>query len=142
MCYKPVRLTSQHKSSSLNMIKFSMTKVVILTCISILSNEILPDGWKATDFCLDKNSKNKNKNTKYKNQKNYYNYENQNYFYTKPGKIGTLDDLCLSNKKCTSGVNVEILNSLNSKLSSLPPLPTDPPPPNKKPLGEGAKTRK
>ena len=41
----------------MNLLKYSLTKLIILTCASLLHNELVPDGWKNTSN-YNKNNKN------------------------------------------------------------------------------------
>ena len=85
-------IIGKRKPPVINLIKITMTKLILLTCISLLCNEIIPAGWTTTDNFTEKKTKQKKKK-KYKitkHKKNDYNSENQ-----KKKKFHLLDKLVL-----------------------------------------------
>ena len=48
----------------MNLVKFTMKKLIIVLCTSMIMNEIIPYGWKVTDNLKEKQQKNSQKNYK------------------------------------------------------------------------------
>ena len=64
MCLKPKKRTmkiGKVNKPSFKMFKPSELKMWAIMCVAILSNSIIPDGWKVTDVFREKNTKNQKK---------------------------------------------------------------------------------
>ena len=95
----------------MKLVKLTLSKLILLVCLSLLSNEIIPQGWKATNFAKEKTKKSKKNDKNENHQKNLKN-EKPNKYYTGGGTLGTLEDKCLWEFTCNSEINMRIINSM------------------------------
>ena len=108
-CGRPDGRSKSPKSMKMNLMKFTITKLVLLLCTSLLTQSIIPDGWKVSDAY-----KNKKSQTNYKNEKEQQNYKMEDKTFTKLYRDGITMETYPGTGSRENWVNVRIWKDLNN----------------------------